>query len=411
MHSEGVDASIFFHPDNQTAIPPPVSDPSWTLDDGGQWKGQNSYPVYAVSGAVGSQWMEQLSVYSGSNITHVPHGDQLARIFGAASVPRLVTQVTIPSHGPRIPSLWIFIIIVICCMFVFVVSTSFVMHLVQRRHRAVLQRRVANGEVDLESLGIKRLNVPQDALDKMPRYLYTDREVHTNVPREPPSEKEASAATRPSPSPRTNTSTTLPTREVPLSQSTCAICLDDFEHKKDMVRELPCSHIFHPDCIDPFLRENSSLCPMCKKSAVQPGYLPVNVTNAMVRRERLMRQMRSNRAALSRLESSQRSNVSRPDTLASRMPSFHRQFGRHGAARTPTASSYPATELRPLATQPETVPPEIARADPETRRAWGRRRVVEALQQEPTTEEAEIEAEQRRPAWCRAAGRVFPGLR
>lgn len=47
------------------------------------------------------------------------------------------------------------------------------MHWVQRRRREALRRRISNGEVDLEALGIKRLTVPQDIIDKMPMYTYT----------------------------------------------------------------------------------------------------------------------------------------------------------------------------------------------------------------------------------------------
>jgi hypothetical protein len=80
--------------------------------------------------------------------------------------------------------------------------------------------------------------------------------------------------------------------EVSFYQPTCPICLDDFVPAETIVRELPCKHIFHPECIDPFLRANSSLCPMCKKSTLPAGYCPVQVTNIMVRRERLIRRMR-----------------------------------------------------------------------------------------------------------------------
>ena len=43
----------------------------------------------------------------------------------------------------------------------------------------------------------------------------------------------------------------------------CAICVDEFEDGED-VRILPCSHIFHSKCIDEWLSNYSSLCPLCK---------------------------------------------------------------------------------------------------------------------------------------------------
>ena len=47
------------------------------------------------------------------------------------------------------------------------------------------------------------------------------------------------------------------------SLETCAVCVEDFKTDEN-VRVLPCQHIFHPKCIDIWLDEYSSLCPLCK---------------------------------------------------------------------------------------------------------------------------------------------------
>ena len=105
-------------------------------------------------------------------------------------------------------------------------------------------------------------------------------------------------AKHPISSPKSETAFSFPhSHSAHFSQPTCAICLDDFVPGGTTVRELPCKHIFHPECIDSFLRENSSLCPMCKKTVLPKGYCPAMVTNAMVRRERLVRRMRDRTAA------------------------------------------------------------------------------------------------------------------
>jgi hypothetical protein len=45
--------------------------------------------------------------------------------------------------------------------------------------------------------------------------------------------------------------------------SACSICLEDF-HNGDVLRELPqCHHLFHTDCLIPWLTENHKRCPMC----------------------------------------------------------------------------------------------------------------------------------------------------
>lgn len=43
----------------------------------------------------------------------------------------------------------------------------------------------------------------------------------------------------------------------------CSICLDEYEDG-EMVRMLPCGHVFHTDCILPWLTERQACCPLCK---------------------------------------------------------------------------------------------------------------------------------------------------
>ncbi|RHZ56838.1 hypothetical protein Glove_396g85 [Diversispora epigaea] len=60
-----------------------------------------------------------------------------------------------------------------------------------------------------------------------------------------------------------NNNSTLFNNKVIEDQSTCPICLGDFELGEE-VRILPCGHQYHTSCIDTWLLEVSSLCPMCK---------------------------------------------------------------------------------------------------------------------------------------------------
>uniref|UniRef100_A0A8C3VN56 Ring finger protein 149 n=1 Tax=Catagonus wagneri TaxID=51154 RepID=A0A8C3VN56_9CETA len=51
----------------------------------------------------------------------------------------------------------------------------------------------------------------------------------------------------------------------------CAVCIESFK-VKDVIRILPCKHIFHRICIDPWLLDHRT-CPMCKLDVIKAlGY-------------------------------------------------------------------------------------------------------------------------------------------
>ncbi|KAI8996127.1 hypothetical protein BC832DRAFT_302113 [Gaertneriomyces semiglobifer] len=54
-----------------------------------------------------------------------------------------------------------------------------------------------------------------------------------------------------------------------LKSEVCAICIDGWE-EGGKVRELPCNHVFHQSCIDPWLLKHAILCPVCKRSILTP---------------------------------------------------------------------------------------------------------------------------------------------
>jgi len=47
-----------------------------------------------------------------------------------------------------------------------------------------------------------------------------------------------------------------------VTQTQCMVCLEDFTDEQE-VRRLPCSHLFHSECIDEWLRRCTD-CPICK---------------------------------------------------------------------------------------------------------------------------------------------------
>ena len=208
------------------------------------------------------------------------------------------------------------------------------MHFAQYRRRYLLRRRIVTGETDLETIGISKFTVPQNMLNKLPTYAYKSNNSNGCAEKDGNSEspdssiqqfqetqmnekeKEASRSFSGSNSSLAMQPKSHDPSAPTYSQPMCAICLDDFEPNNTMVRELPCNHIFHPSCIDPFLKDISSLCPMCKKSVLPTGYCPARITNAMVRRERLARRSRQQRRRGAG-EAGEGNNNNRPNSTVS----------------------------------------------------------------------------------------------
>ncbi|KAG9235924.1 hypothetical protein BJ875DRAFT_457803 [Amylocarpus encephaloides] len=316
-------AFLFYLPDNSTDKPPSSSSSVWDLQDGGSWKRNNMYPVYALPGEIGQQLVRQLALYSG-NMTNVPYGHDISELPGVdpRDYVRLYTEID-TSNMTTLPTFWVMIVVVLAVLVVILGLTSGCMHWTQRRRRSSLKRRVERGEVNLEALGITRLTIPQALLDKLPVFVYRDESenieavslddgnetalvvVEENKPKatatstvkrlSEPSSIDSAIVLPPEDAIvdiSTDPDVELPHKFLPYAQPSCPICLDGYVSRVTEIRELPCGHIFHPECIDAYLGTNSSLCPLCKQCALPPGYCPVKITNGMVRRERNLRRLR-----------------------------------------------------------------------------------------------------------------------
>lgn len=388
--------------------------------------------------------MTRLNQYSG-NLSTVPFADQLAQSYDDTDYVRLWSTVSTDT-GTQLPSLWVFLVIVLAILIIAVTGTSIAMHIIQRRRRNDLRRRVLAGEVDLEVLGVKRLNVDQQTLDKLPIYTYTVGAAgnEKEVPQPPlPVAGVSSSSTDPATStnlfplarhasaPTTTAATSI------LSQPTCPICLDDFEANETQVRELPCRHIFHPDCIDTFLLRNSSLCPMCKQSVLPPGACPVPITNMMVRRERHITRMRARGGHSASVQPIIPIPPQEPIPTQGPLGSFGRRIGGAMAAR--RIFSAPERTQRPpdieMAnnnnnTIPTTAPivnPPVANASTpvpptspnpqdcsptQNRREWAHQRALQMLGNgNAPVSDIDVDEVEIRPRWRRTLNKVFPGFR
>ncbi|KAK4242710.1 hypothetical protein C8A03DRAFT_40052 [Achaetomium macrosporum] len=311
-----VRAFLFYMPGGDSTSPPPADSPEWYIEDGADWTTRTGYPVFAVSSMVGQVMMQHLSLYSG-NMTQVPFGQNITDRFlsDPEDYLRIWTELNV-STPPSAFATWVYVLIIVGVLLTVISGTSILMHLAQARRRAALRRRVLAGQVNLEAMGITRLTVPGYHIHKFPLFTYHYEPEISSPPLSPQTAKidrsrtrarsltqsqaDSAAASRVARSATVSelgaggpfaTSSTAASTTATDYQPTCEICLEAYENRVTVIRELPCGHIFHPECIDEFLHEVSSLCPICKASMLPEGYCP-KITNAMVRREYGIRRLR-----------------------------------------------------------------------------------------------------------------------
>lgn len=85
-------AIIFFPVDGSQTIPPPPNDALWDLNDGGHWKADHDFGIYAVPSTTGMNVMNSLADYSG-NLTSVPNGRNLSDIYHPSDYVREIVQI------------------------------------------------------------------------------------------------------------------------------------------------------------------------------------------------------------------------------------------------------------------------------------------------------------------------------
>ncbi|EWY92758.1 hypothetical protein AU210_001584 [Fusarium oxysporum f. sp. radicis-cucumerinum] len=459
-------AFIFYKPNNSSNQPQDADSPVWNLEDGGAWMTANKYPIYAISGQEGQNMMRQLSYYSGS-VDDIPYGENISTLYGPnpKDYVRIWTELSVQDESD-IPPLWAFFLIVIGALLAIFAFVSITMHLVQRRRRISLRKRVESGEVDLEAMGIKRLTVPATHITSFPLFTYNADPDSTAPPPTPSSTRRMRSSrgfdqrsTRSGASVRSKRSNIGASGDNAATnfQPSCHICLTNFEHRVTIIRELPCGHIFHPECIDEFLSKNSSLCPMCKHSMLPRGYSP-RITNGMVRRERALRKLRQRVDLEDLSEEGDNTKMkdwskrlfrtspspSRPSSsplVTLKLPKFRRQpvtntaTNVEGRVETPPVSSTLAQFQEPEPEpEPNTRPPAPAQI-PKTRRP--RPRLLNMLPTQPENSELNTDPTPRRGSpssfarqrmreiaaknapfddpdsqraiWLRALSKVFPG--
>jgi hypothetical protein len=93
-------AFLFFMTDNNSAEPPLANDAYWSVGDGGKWKSDNPYPVYALTGAAGNTLIAATANYSG-DITDVPNSQVLLETQDRSDYVRLYADIDTGASGSQ----------------------------------------------------------------------------------------------------------------------------------------------------------------------------------------------------------------------------------------------------------------------------------------------------------------------
>ncbi|KAG5358625.1 putative RING finger membrane protein [Yarrowia sp. B02] len=248
--------------------------------------GISIYGVEFSTAQMLGQWVEHSAEVPQSTYYH--NGDQ-----GEPTVTRVGLRFVPMQSNSSMPRLWVWVLAIVGSILVAVLTLSCILNFVQYKRRRELRSRLRNGEVDLEQLGFIGVSAPTDVISRLPEKVYHSGDSHyeTVTRKEGWTDRDLTKIKKKKWLSRREEGSAPEHSLEGYSQSSCPICLDDYDENETVVLELPCRHIFHPDCIRPFLETRSCLCPLCKQSILPKGYLPpgVKITNVTVRRERMIR--------------------------------------------------------------------------------------------------------------------------
>ncbi|KAK9767345.1 hypothetical protein K7432_002923 [Basidiobolus ranarum] len=174
-----------------------------------------------------------------------------------------------------LPSVWEFtlIIVVVLLFLSLAISVAMHCHLYRLRRNYALRNNIPDSTemMVIHKSGLDRFPIkvwhPKGDLHALSSHGKIENSQHCALVMEPPPAYDPQNMLPPPP---------FKSEDEESAQSVCPICLDDFIIG-DEIRELPCCHHYHVECIDPWLTTKSGTCPMCKlaiSSDLTPAYLP-----------------------------------------------------------------------------------------------------------------------------------------
>lgn len=164
------------------------------------------------------------------------------------------------SHDTKTATLWG---IVLCVMVMIIIAVFCIYHWVwqDRRLRQTLERAQLSRRRTTAGLG-------RDAVENMTTIIFDSRMHSKTIP----TLRIMKSTTKLAKLQRCFSTPSVPRRSLnpdeentgQLEESTrpaCSICTEDFENGARL-RRVPCGHLFHPECIDPWLTRRSRTCPL-----------------------------------------------------------------------------------------------------------------------------------------------------
>ncbi|WBW71980.1 ubiquitin-protein ligase E3 Meu34 [Schizosaccharomyces osmophilus] len=231
-------------------------------------------PMLLISHPYGLRFEDALKFYSSPKIQSLNDNGMLAHKYGDIDAKARIGTLVYKGQGTYKSLSWFYILIAIIASIFLIVSSYIILHFTGalaglyrslRRAGAPIPQRFTESRNKSKPSPVKK-----ELLETFPVRLYT-----VSGPTLPPVTHQttnSSALSLPGSEELKDDAVVNDVRPVNhYNQSECSICLSNYSNDHKVYRELPCLHIYHPDCIDPYLLNISDKCPVCKQSVLPPS--------------------------------------------------------------------------------------------------------------------------------------------
>ncbi|EPY49501.1 ubiquitin-protein ligase E3 [Schizosaccharomyces cryophilus OY26] len=233
-----------------------------------------SIPMLLISHPYGLKFEDALRFYSASNIQSLNDSDALVRRYGDINAKARIGTPVYRGQGSYKSLAWFYILIAVIAGLFLIISVYIILHftgLLAGFYRTLRRAGIPIPERLTEPRRKKNQSpVNKELLNTFPVRLYT---VSGLTPPSATFQNTSGSASSTSGSEEKKEdagfNAVRPVNHY--DQTECSVCLSNYSEDHSLYRELPCLHIYHPNCIDPYLLNISDKCPLCKQSVLPPS--------------------------------------------------------------------------------------------------------------------------------------------